>query len=93
MHPHKRRPPRIRGVKVRQALAVRVRPPRADKDGPHGRARGQVGVQGGLHGLRDALDGQVVLGRGAVDKGVHLGKGVARHDVHGLQRVWELAWW
>lgn len=76
MHAHKRRPPPIRRVKVRQLRAVRVRAPRADKDGAHARVLREVGGKGGLHGRGAAREGEAVGARGAADEGLDFGEGV-----------------
>lgn len=85
VHAHELGPVPVRLVKVRQARAVRVRPPGADEDGAQPRALPQVGGEGGAHGQGVAAQVEVVAGGGRVDERVDLGEGLGRHDVDGLE--------
>lgn len=86
MHPHKRRPPPIRRIEVRQLGPMRVRPPRAHKHRLEPRLLHQIRGERILHVEAVAAQVEVELRGRRLDEGVDLGERVRADDVHGLQR-------
>lgn len=86
MHPHKPRPPPIRRIEKAQLVPMRIRAPRAHKDGLHGRFLDQVVCERGDHAFAGVLrEGEVVVGGGGSDEGVNFGEGMRGDDVDGLE--------
>lgn len=90
MHTHKRWPPLIRGIKMRQQRTMRICPPRPNKYGLHLRPILEVFLKRLFHGHGVARERELVVGLGLGDEGVHFGEGVGRDNVHALETGGEL---
>jgi len=88
VYAHERRPASIRGIKVFQVRAMRIRPPRADKDGFDWWVVGQVVFEGFAHGFGVAGEREVVCVLRHVYEFVDFEEWVRRDDVHRRQGLW-----
>ena len=89
MNPHKVRPARIRGIEMFQFLPVRICPPSSNEYRFYPRPFGQICLQPFLHGKGVAFDIEVVFGGRCLYEFVHLGEGVRRDNVDGLELLGE----
>lgn len=87
VYPHKRRPPRIRGIEMGELLSMGVCSSRAHKYGFDGWTIGQVCLQPFLHGQAVSVHIEVVFCAGRGDKVIDFGKRVGGYDIYGLQLI------
>ena len=86
MHPHEVRPSAICAIKMSQTLPVRICAARPHKNGLDLCMLLQILDKRQLHGLGGRAHQREMVGASrGMDKALHLGKGVRRHDVHGLE--------